>query len=175
MERLSPVGLSWRTQLHGSWKNVFQMGFSGKTHLIFKKKRSTACWTTWGPTRPVDLSHSYGCWTAHSWRIQKRLQSMHRPSNRLRPYHLLQSLMRKSLSFQIDSDDIDLEGDKDDHDNDCSGQSSKSPDSSDDSQSPDHDVPMGHLDQVILGGSHIVCYMLWRHCLKCIMHHHYII
>ena len=74
-----------------------------------------------------------------------------------------------------DSDDIDLEGDKDDHDNDCSGQSSKSPDSSDDSQSPDHDVPMGHLDQVILGGSHIVCYMLWRHCLKCIMHHHYII
>ena len=60
-----------------------------------------------------------------------------------------------------DHDDIDLEeGDRDDDDNECSGQSSKSPDSSDDSQTPDHDEPMGHLGQVMLGGSHFVCYML---------------
>ena len=73
-----------------------------------------------------------------------------------------------------DSDDIDLdEGDK--GDNDDSGQSSKHHDSSDDSQSPDHDVPMDHPDEAIFGESHIVCCILLRYCLKCIMHHHYII
>ena len=73
-----------------------------------------------------------------------------------------------------DSDDIDLdEGDK--GDNDDSGQPSKHHDSSDDSQSPDHDVPMDHLDEVIFGESHIACCILLRHRLKCIMHHHYII
>ena len=77
------------------------MSFSGRIHLRFKEKRRTASWTTGGTARTMVLSHSFGCQPAHSSRIQRRLQSMCGPSDGLRHCSLLQSLMRKCLSFQI--------------------------------------------------------------------------